>query len=277
MIVLSKLLRRFMSLYRLQFLSSHGSFKKNVSLAVAGSLFSYSALLAQKSEKQFGFGTGWYYHEFRDASIATKSQSGSSVSLVLLYRASGIKNRHHVQLLYAAPSLRSPYLLAKEQTVFLQYAYHRKFLMIKDFTFFGGGVIEFGGSNRKYSEIDNSITNTSPFSDGEVLGTISPSVLIESTKSKGKFGLQVWAAFAGYAAHNQSGFKNGKLIGLDNLLKFDARISYSRFFSERCDGRFDYQIQTIHLDYQFPNYAFTTITSFSHFVNFSLAYKFIGR
>jgi hypothetical protein len=146
MIVLSKLLRRFMSLYRLQFLSSHGSFKKNVSLAVAGSLFSYSALLAQKSEKQFGFGTGWYYHEFRDASIATKSQSGSSVSLVLLYRA-----------------------LAKEQTGFLQYAYHRKFLMIKDFTFFGGGVIEFGGSNRKYSEIDNSITNTSPFSDGEVL------------------------------------------------------------------------------------------------------------
>ncbi|MFM7431778.1 MAG: hypothetical protein ACKO1F_18065, partial [Flammeovirgaceae bacterium] len=220
------------------------------------------SLVAQKSEKQFGIGAGLYYHDFRDASIATKSQSGSSVSLILLYRASGIKNRHHVQLLYAAPSLRSSYLLAKEQTGFLQYAYHRKFLKIKDFTFFGGGVIEFGGSNRKYSEIDNLIANTSPFPDGETLGTISPSVLIEATKGKGKFGLQVWAAFAGYTAHNQSGFKNGKLIGLDNLIKFDARISYSRFFSDRWDGRLDYQMQTLCFDYQVQNYAFTSITSF---------------
>jgi hypothetical protein len=234
-------------------------------------------LVAQKSEKQFGIGTGLYYHDFRDASIATKSQSGASVSLLFLYRASDTKNRHHVQMLYASPSLRSTYLLAEEQTGFLQYAYHRQFLKIKGFSFFGGGVIEFGGSNRKYSETDNSITNTNPFFDGETLGTLSPSVLIETTKGKGRFSLQTWATLFSYVAHNKSGLKNGKLVGLDQLTKFDARISYSRFFSERWDGRLDYQIQTIGLDYQFPNYAFTTITSFSHIVNFSLAYKFLER
>jgi hypothetical protein len=197
--------------------------------------------------------------------------------LLLLYKASGEKNRHHVQLLYAAPTLGSNYLLVKEQTGFIQYAYHRKFLKIKDFTFFGGSVIEFGGSNRKYSETDNSITNGSPFLDGETLGTLSPSVLIETTKGKGRFSLQTWTTLFSYVAHNKSGLRNGKLVGLDQLTKFDARISYSRFLSERWDGRLDYQLQTIHLDYQFPNYSFAAITSFSHLVSFSLAYKFLGR
>jgi hypothetical protein len=188
------------------------------------------SLVAQKSEKQFGIGTGLYYHDFRDASIATKSQTGSSVSLILLYRASGIKNRHHVQLLYAAPSLRSTYLLAKEQTGYLQYAYHRKLLTVKSFIFFGGSVMEFGGASRKYSEIGNLLSSNSPYLDVEVLGIVSPSFLVEKTFGKAKLSLQMWIPFIGFITNNPGRLRDAKLTGLNDLRRMDVRFSYSRFF-----------------------------------------------
>ncbi len=231
---------------------------------------------AQRSEKQIGLGTGWYYHSFKDASISATSQTGGSMSLLLFYRANGLKNRHHAQLVYAAPSLQSSYLLAREQTGYLQYAYHRKITEIKNVSLFGGTVIDFGGSNRKYSEAQNSYTYSKPFYDGETLATLSPSILAEMSVKDGKLTLQSWIVLMGFTAHNQGRFSDGLFTGLSNLTKVDTRLSYTKSFSKRWEGRLDYQFQFYRLNYPFPNSIYTPaqITSTSHQVNLSLAYKF---
>jgi hypothetical protein len=244
-------------------------------ISVVFVLFAASSF-GQKSEKQIGLGTGWYSHRFKDASISATSQAGASMSLLLFYRANGLKNRHHVQSVYAAPSLQSSYLLAREQTGYLQYAYHRKITEIKNVSLFGGTVIDFGGSNRNYSEAQNSYTYSKPFYDGETLATLSPSILAEMSVKDGKLTLQSWIALMGFTAHNQGRFSDGLFTGLNNLTKVDTRLSYTKSFSKRWEGRLDYQFQIMHLSYQFPHYAFTRIYSQTHLLNISLVYKFHG-
>jgi len=238
-------------------------------------LFAVSSF-AQKSEKQLGLGTGLYYHSFKDASIATTSQTGGSMSLLLFFRANGLKNRHHVQLVYAAPNLQSSYLFVSEQTGYLQYAYHRRIIESKNVSLFGGTVIDFGGSNRNYSETQNSYTYSKPFYDGETLATLSPSILAEMSVKDGKLTLQSWIALMGFTAHNQGRFSDGLFAGLNNLTKVDTRVSYTKSFSKRWEGRLDYQFQFMHLSYQFPYYAFTRIYSQTHLLNISVVYKFHG-
>jgi hypothetical protein len=227
----------------------------------------------QKSEKQIGLGTGWYYHSFKDASVSSTSQTGGSMSLLLFYRANGLKNRHHVQMVYAAPRLQSNYLLAREQTGYLQYAYHRKIGELKDISFFGGVVIEYTGSDRRYSEISNSVSYSNPFRNGELLATLSPSLLLEKSLGKDRVGVQGWANLIGLVSINDPILKDGVFAGSD-LSGLEIRASYARFFSERWKCRLDYQFQLRKLNYQFQNYSPTNFSSSFHQVNFSLVYKF---
>jgi hypothetical protein len=230
---------------------------------------------AQKSEKQIGLGTGWYYHRFKDASIFNTSQTGGSMSLLLFYRANGIKNRHHVQYLTTSPSIKSNYLLNRESLWTIQYAYHRKIVEFNELSFFGGVQGEFAHASRSYSELGNSYSYNKPFSTGENVVTFSPSILLERSIEKDKLTLQCWATLFGFVAPYRLRDAEFKGLGTD-LSKIETRVSYNRFFSERWEGRLDYLFQFYRLNYPFQNSVYTPaqITSTSHQVNLSLVYKF---
>jgi hypothetical protein len=221
---------------------------------------------AQKSEKQFGLGTGWYYHSFKDPTIATSGHTGSSASLLLFFRSNGEKNRHHIQLLYAAPSLRSTYLLAREQTGYLQYAYHRKMGVVKSkIHFYGGTILDLNSSYLKYSEIDNSYSYLYPFVALESIGSLNPSVLAEFPMGKDKLSIQGWTSLGGYVFGGQKYQRGWVWIG--DFWNTGFRGSYSRYFSNKWEGRLDYQFQYYKLN------KYETTSSNAHQVNFSLVYK----
>ncbi len=232
---------------------------------------------AQKSEKQIGLGTGWYYHSFNDASISATSQTGGSMSLLLFYRVNGLKNRHHVQYLTTSPNIKSNYLLNRESLWTMQYAYHRKIGELNGMSFFGGVQGEFAHSIRNYSELGNSNSYYSPFPTGENVVTFSPSILLERSIEKDKLTLQAWATLFGFVAPYSYRLRDAKFKRLGNeLSKIETRASYNRFLSARWEARLDYLFQFYRLNYPFENSIYTPsqITSTSHQVNLSLAYKF---
>lgn len=220
----------------------------------------------QKSEKQIGLGTGWYYHSFKDASISATSQTGGSMSLLLFYRANGLKNRHHVQLLYAAPSLRSTYLLNREQVSNVQYAYHRKALLVSEFSLFAGGLLELNAFFPKYSELGNSYSYLNPLNTLESYASINPSVLIEKTLNTNKFSVQIHSVIGGYVFGGAQGSRGS--VKVNDFVNTTIRLSYCKSLSTSCAGRIDYQLQTYRLE------KYGKISSTTHQVNFSLVYKF---
>jgi hypothetical protein len=221
----------------------------------------------QKSEKQFGFGTGWYHQDFNDPTISTSTNTGSSMSVQLFFRSNSENNRHNLQLLYAAPSLNSTYLLTRVQTEYFQYAYHRKIGMVKSkIHFFGGVVFDINFSFLKYSEIGNSYSYSNPFKWIESIGSLSPSAIIEVPFRKDKLNIQAWFALTGYVfggAKSQRGS-----VSIRDFSNFNSRISYSRYFSDRWEGRVDYQLQLYTLS------KYESLSSVVHQLNFSLVYKF---
>jgi hypothetical protein len=235
-------------------------------ISVVFVLFAASSF-GQKSEKQIGLGTGWYYHRFKDASISATSQTGGSMSLLLFFRANGLKNRHHVQLLYAEPSLRSTYLLAREQPVNIQYAYHRKIATIKEIIFFGGIVTDINLLYSRYSEMGNSHTYSNPYKAGEMNCSFSPSLLIEIPLSKNKISVQAWRNIAGYVYIFGVRDIRG-VVDINDFSSAGIRVSYNQNFSERWAGRIEYQTQ------YWTKSKKEDVTSIAQQVNFSLVYKF---
>lgn len=239
--------------------------KKYISLFLL--LTSSLILFGQKSEKHFGLGTGWYYHNFKDPLVSTVSNKGSSISLLLFFRSNGEKNRHHIEFLYATPDLQSTYLLAREQTGYLQYAYHRKIGIVKNnIHFFAGGIVNASASYLKYSEIDNSYSYLYPFVALESIGSLSPSVLAELPLGKGKLSIQAWTSLSGYAFGGLKYQRGWVWIG--DLWNTGFRGSYSKHFSDKWEGRLDYQFQYYTLKRN------GNTSSHAHHVNFSLVYKF---
>jgi hypothetical protein len=221
----------------------------------------------QKSEKQLGLGTGWYYHSFSDPTIATSSNTGSSVPILLFFRSNGEKNRHHVQILYAAPTLKSTYLLAREQTGYLQYAYHRKIGIMKNAVhFFGGGVVDANSSYFKYSETGNSYSYSYPFTTIEAITSLSPSLLAEMPLGKDKLDIQIWSAILGYKLGGSKDVRGW--VGVGNFWNTGYRVSYRRYFSDHWDARIDYQFQYYTLK------KYEIISSLAHQINFCFVYKF---
>lgn len=221
---------------------------------------------AQRSEKQIGLGTGWYYHSVKDASISATSQTGGSMSLLLFYRANGLKNRHHVQLLYAEPSLRLSYLLAREQPVNIQYAYHRKIGTIKDVSFYGGMVADLNFLYSRYSERGNSYTYSNPYKTGEINCSFSPSLLIERPMGKSMISVQAWRNIAGYVYVFGFRFIRG-FVDINDFSSAGIRVSYNQYFSERWATRIEYQTQ------YWTRSKKVDVTSIAHQAVFSLVYK----
>ncbi|MFM9840814.1 MAG: hypothetical protein ACKVOQ_21280 [Cyclobacteriaceae bacterium] len=242
--------------------------KKHTALFLLSTLLTLPILsFSQKSEKQLGLGTGWYHHSFSDPTIATSSNIGSSVPILLFFRSNGEKNRHHVQLLYATPTLKSTYLSSREQTGYLQYAYHRKIGSFKVVDFFGGGLIEFSGFSRKYSEIGNRYSFLNPYQEAGVIGSLYPSLLVELPTAKNKFSIQSWITSFG-SISPLSRLSAIEYLGLNDFFKIESRASYCKYFSIRWEGR---------VDYQFQYYALSKDQKFSsstHQLNFSMIYRF---
>lgn len=164
------------------------------------------------------------------------------MSLLLFYRANGIKNRHHVQLVYAEPSLRSSYLLAREQPVNIQYAYHRKIGIIKDISFYGGMVTDINLLYSRYGEVGNSYTYSLPYKAGEINCSFSPSLLIEIPINKNKISFQAWRNISGYVY--VFGFKDIRgLVDTNDFSSAGIKASYNQYLSERWAARIDYQTQ----------------------------------
>jgi hypothetical protein len=257
----------FTSAYHLQDVSTINSRKYMTFFLLTGLLALPIALFGQKSEKQFGFGTGWYHQGFNDPTVSTSTNTGSSVSVHLFFRSNGKNSIHRLQLLYAAPSLNSTYLLTREQTIYLQYAYHRKIGTMKNkIQFYGGVVFDINGSYLRYSEMGNSYSYLYPFNWIESIGSLGSSVLIEVPFEKNKISLQAWISLVGYVfggARSQRGW-----VGIGDFSNLNSRISYSRYFSDRWEGRIDYQWQL----YTLAKYE--NLSSVVHQVNFSLVYKF---
>jgi hypothetical protein len=220
----------------------------------------------QKSAKQFGFGTGWYHHEFKDQAVATSVNKGSSIPILLFFRSNGEKNRHHLQFSFTPLKLESTYLLTQEKVICFQYAYHKKLTEINGFSFYGGGLIEMNAFFLKYSEKNNSYSYSFPFSTLESHGSLNPSILIEKSLSKQKFTVQGWFALFGYVFGGLV-YERG-WVGIGDFMNTGVRVSYSRYFSDHWEGRLDYQFQ----HYSLAKYENTS--SSAHQVYFSMVYKF---
>jgi hypothetical protein len=221
----------------------------------------------QNNHSQIGFGTGWYYKSFYDQSISESSDTGYSMPLLLFFRSNTEKNRHHLQLLFTAPTLTSPNLLVRDQTGCLQYAYHRMTgYLKKNINLFVGGLIELNGSYLRYSEKGNSYSYSYPFTTLESNGSLSPSVLVEMPLKNDKITIQAWTAIVGY---NFGGLKYERgWVWIGDFSNTGARISYSKYFSNSWEGRVDYQFQYFTLT------KIESISSYVHQFNFSLVYKF---
>lgn len=240
---------------------------KQVSFVLVVLLTLSLSSMAQNKDKQIGFGTGLYYKTFDDRSISAERLTGSSMPFLFFFRSNSEKNRHHIEVLYATPNLQSTYLLAREQTGYLQYAYHRKIGTVNsNIHFFAGGVINTAASYLKYSEIDNSYSYLYPFAALESIGSLSPSVLAELPLRKDKLSIQVWTSLGGYVFGGLKYQRGWVWIG--DFWNTGFRGSYSKYFSDKWEGRLDYQFQYYTLKKN------ESTSSHAHQVNFSLVYKF---
>lgn len=218
------------------------------------------------NDKQIGFGTGVYNKTFQDEAVSASNNSGTSMSILFFFRSDNAGTRHHVQLLLTAPHLTSNNLLTRDKSGYLQYSQHR---CIKNFKnnarFLVGGVGEINGSYLKYSERGNSYSYSYPFTTLESNISLSPSVLFEMPFGADLLTMQAWTAIMGYSF---GGFKNARgLVWTGDFSNTGARVSYTKYFSTRWEGRLDYQFQYYILT------KFETTSSVVHQMNFFIVYK----
>ncbi len=187
------------------------------------------------------------------------------MSIVLFFRSNEENNRHHLQLLLAAPNLTSPSLLVRDQAAHFQYAYHRRIKNHSNIRFFAGGLVEINGSHLKYSEGNNSYSYSYPFTTLESNASLSPSVLFEVPLASSAFTVQAWTAIVGY---NFGGFNNARgWMWAGDFSNTGTRVSYSKHFSSHWEGRLDYQFQ------YYTSTKFETISSVVHQINLLLVLK----
>jgi hypothetical protein len=209
---------------------------------LTSNLFSSKNACSQIQEKQFGLGIGWFNRNFSDKSVTASNSSGSSVGVTTFFRSNGLKDRHHIQILYATPNSQSNYILTRELTGFLQYAYHRKVARLGDVDLFVGSVLDVTGAQRKHSEIGNFVSYSSPFSEVDAMLLLSPSLLSEFAKKDHRLSLQLWFTLLGASrSSNTLGTSWGSLT---DFCRIEIRASYSKSVSTNLRIRFDYQVQS---------------------------------
>jgi hypothetical protein len=153
-----------------------------------------------------------------------------------------LKNRHQIQILYATLNSQSNYILTRELTGFLQYAYHRKVAWLGEINLFAGSVLDVTGAQRKYSEIGNFVSYSSPFSEVDAMLLFSPSLLSEFAKKDHRFSLQLWVTILG--ASRSSNTLNTSWGSLTDFSRIELRASYSKSILPNWRVRFDYQVQS---------------------------------
>lgn len=209
---------------------------------IASNLLSPRNAFSQILEKQLGLGVGWFNRNFSDRLISSSNSSGSSVGITAFFRSNGLKNRHHIQILYATPNSQSNYILTREVTGFLQYAYHRKVTKLGKIDFFAGSVLDVTGAQRKHSEIGNSVSYASPFTEVDAMFLLSPSLLSEFAKENHRLSLQLWVALLGVT--NNFNTLGTSFRSLTDFSRIEIRASYSISISTDWRFKFDYQVQS---------------------------------
>jgi hypothetical protein len=201
----------------------------------------------QKSEKQIGLGFGPAYYAVRNNSVSTFSHTGVGLPIACFFRSNTEKNRHHVQIFYAAPNLESAskLVLAQMEIGYLQYAYHRGFAFAKEnIRFFGGVVLN-------YSSIHRVTTWDNGFNDvtGEKIMSINPSFLAEISLNENAISIQAWSSLLAHAVTN--GYtkwdRETNWLSIADFASIDVRVAYSRELSEKWGVRFDYKFEFSHL------------------------------
>lgn len=218
--------------------------------------------------KQIGIGTGLSLNALKSELISPYTHKGNSAPLQLFFRSGTELSRHHVQLQYLASVLKSSSagLATDEEGGYLQYAYHMRVTRIKDnLILFGGAVVNAQGTKRTNlfrGNIGNNIT-------GELIASLSPSLLAELSLKNDKLSAQLWFPIFAFL-YQQSyalGPDDGYWLSLSNFTGFDWRVSYDKYLSERWNARLDYQFQFYRLS------KFETLALLRNQVAISLVYK----
>lgn len=220
------------------------------------------------ASKQIGVGMGLSFNALKSELISPYKHKGNSAPLQLYFRSGREVSRHHVQLQYFSSNLESISngLGTNEEGGYLQYAFHRRVLNVKDRLVILGGVTVNAQVTKRtnlfYGSTGNNIA-------GELIASLSPSLLVERSFKRDKISAQLWSPV--FAFLYQQGYAlgplGGSLLSLHNFAELDGRISYDRHLSERWNARFDYQFQIHRLS------KFETFALLRNQVMVSMAYK----
>lgn len=209
---------------------------------LASNFLSSKKAWSQIRERQLGLGVGWFNRNFSDKLISSSKSTGSTVGITAFFRSNALRNRHQIQILYATPNSQSNYILTREVTGFLQYAYHRKVANLGKVDLFAGTVLDVTGAQRKHSEIGNSVSYSSPFTEVDAMFLLSPSLLSEFAKKNHRLSLQFWFTLMG--ASNRFNSPGTSWGSLTDFSRIEIRASYSKSISTDWRFRFDYQVQS---------------------------------
>jgi hypothetical protein len=207
--------------------------------------FSQDSTIA--ATNSIGLGTGYAYAGFKSEKFSALMQTGSGLPLQVYFRRSTPRMQLHAQAYYTSLSLASSYatLVTHERNGQLQFASH--FLVgnrPKKITTWVGCVLDAQGADRDFSsKFGNGTSGNNSSSEGFL--SLNPSVLFENKIGANNISLQIWASILAYAIHPIDGTDaiEGKFVSLHTFSKTEARLSYSKFFSERWEGRIDGQFQ----------------------------------
>ena len=201
----------------------------------------------QKNEKQIGLSFGLAYYAVRNNSVSTFTHTGVGLPIACFFRSNKEKNRHHVQILYAAQNLESAskLVLTQMEIGYLQYAYHRSFAFVKEnIRFFGGAVLNYSSVHR-VSAWDNGFNDVT----GEKIISINPSLLAEISLNENVISIQTWSSLLAHAVTN--GYtkwdRETNWLSIADFASIDVRIAYSHKISEKWGARFDYKFEFSHL------------------------------
>ncbi len=224
--------------------------------------------LCQSRKKQIGLGTGWIYYAIKDQSVSSFTHSGSASPVIFFVKADGEKSKNHIQLSYASSFLTSSSngFSTNGQIGYLQFAHHRKFRSkSNNILFFVGGLFDLNINFRQSS-------NYSGVSDinGELITSLSPSLLVELPMRKDLLSAQVWSSIM--AVSFQAGYARSlppqlNLLGISEFSTINWRMAFSKSLAVKWNLRFEYQFQLNNLR------KFETLTSLSHQLTTSVIFK----
>ncbi|HWA34314.1 MAG TPA: hypothetical protein VG737_09310 [Cyclobacteriaceae bacterium] len=194
-----------------------------------------------------GLGTGYAYAGFKSEKFSALMQTGSGLPVQAYFRRSTARTRLHFQAYYTSLSLTSGYatLVTREHNGQLQFgAHYRVGNKPKKITTWIGFVLDAQGAHRDFSSTFGGGTAENNSSDEGFL-SLNPSVLFEHKVGSDKLGLQIWASILAYVVRPVEGTNavEGKFVSLHTFSKTEARLSYSKYFSRRWEGRIDGQFQ----------------------------------